>query len=173
MNNEISQNETSFVSEKLNVSATESDISSYEKNIKKSRIKILACLIFMVISALVTLYFIVEQRTTNLSQIEKVDVSAYVNLQTALAMQGNQQAMIWLAKSGNADNVIFDKLRLLIETSTNPEIIEVAISLDDQLKVKDETHKGFNEAEIVVLKQRAIEQGSSKYLLEKLMGENK
>lgn len=173
MNSDISHRELNMVSKNLDLGETKTDILLHEKVTNQCKKKIIICIIFMVISSLITLYFVVERRTSAQTQSNTIDIYPYIKLQTNLAKQGDTQALIWLANSGNADSVILDKLRLLIESSTNPEIIEAAIKADRDLSKDMKNHKGFSKIEIDALKERAIQLGSTKYLMERLMGDNK
>jgi predicted RND superfamily exporter protein len=173
MTSEISHEELQLELPKLSLDKTYEEIAFQNEQARRGKRIIIGCLILMVLSPCIALYFVVDQRKTKQYEKNIVDQSAYISHQENLALEGDQQALIWLANNGHSDKVVFNKLAQLVDSTQNPEIIEAALKSDQDLKKKDANYTGYSANEITKLKADAIKKGSVSLLLEELEGEDK
>lgn len=157
-------------SNKLNIEQTHEQILLHQNSITSGKKIIIACLITMIISALLTLCAVVENRNQAKKKQSLANQPVYIEHARNLAATGNENALIWLAISGNASKVEFQKLHALVQNNTkNPNVIDALLKTDEILKKENPEFKGLNDSEIETLKAKGIELGSSKLIEEKYL----
>lgn len=157
------------LSNKLNIEQTHEQILLHQNSIFTGKKIIIVCIVTMIISVFFTLCAVVENRNQAKKKQALANPPVYVEHARNLAATGNESALIWLALSGNASQIEFQKIKALVHTTENPQVIEALLKSDDTLKKANPEFKGLGDYEIKTLKAKGIKLGSSKLIEEKYM----
>ena len=158
-----------LLNNKLSLEQTHEKILVHQNSISMGRKIIIVCLALMIISVTFTLCAVVEKRNKTKKKQALENQPVYVEHAINLAATGNEDALIWLAMSGNASKTEFQKIEALAYNTDNPQVIEALLKTDETLKKENPEFKGLDHSEIKALKTKGMELGSMKLIEEKYM----
>ena len=151
---------------KLSLEQTHEKILVHQHTISMGRKIIIGCLALMIISVTFTLFAVVEKRNKTKKVQNMRNQPVYVAHARNLAATGNEDALIWLAMSGNASNMEHRKIEALAFNTDNPQVIEALLKSDATLKKENPEFKGLDHSEIKELKAKGMQLGSVKLIEE-------